>query len=152
MLKFVVQDNSPIQLCHDQEVLDGRVNFQQHDFFSPQPVHDASAFFLRQILHNYNDEDSTKILRALVPALEKCGSKTPVLINDVILPESGTVTRFEEHLLRQLDISMMVVLGAKQRSRRDWAKLLNNADSRFEIVNVQRNPLGVGLLQVHLNC
>lgn len=151
-MRFVVQDNSSIQLHHDQEGLDGRVSFQQHDFFKPQPVHDASAFFLRQILHNYNDEDSTKILRALVPALEKCGPETPVLINDVILPENGTITKFEEHLLRQVDVSMMVVLGAKQRSRRDWAKLLTNVDPRFEIVNVRMNPLGVGLLQVILKC
>lgn len=148
----MVQDKSPIQLCHDPEGLDGRVTFQQHDFFRPQPVHDASAFFLRQVLHNYNDEDSIKILRALVPALEECGRETPLLINDVVLPESGTVTRFEEHLLRQVDVSMMVLLGAKQRSQGDWARLLKNADPRFEVVKVQRNPLGVGLLQIHLQC
>ncbi|KAG6354278.1 hypothetical protein INS49_004883 [Diaporthe citri] len=149
-LRFVVQDISPLQLSHDQEDLEGRVTFQQHNFFSPQPVHDASAFFLRQVLHNHNDTDSLKILRALVPALEKCGPKTPVLINDVILPESGTVSRFEEHLLRQADVSMLVIFGAKQRSQRDWDKLLKKADPRFVIVDVQRNPLGVGLLQVHL--
>ncbi|KAI8945338.1 putative O-methyltransferase [Xylaria longipes] len=151
-LRFVVQDRSPVQLRHDQEHLAGRVSFQQHDFFNPQPIHVASAFLLRQVLHNYNDEDSIRIIRALVPALEKCGRETPVLINDVILPEAGTVTRFEEHLLRQVDVSMMVVLGAKQRSRRDWARLFNDADPRFEIVNVRSNPLGVGLLQVHLMC
>jgi hypothetical protein len=87
-----------------------------------------------------------------VPALEKCGRGTPLLINDIVLPESGTSTKFEEHLLRQVDISMMVIFGAKQRTGRDFAKLLHNADPRFEIVNVVRNPLGVGLIQVHLNC
>lgn len=149
-MRFVVQDISPVQLSHDQQDLEGRVTFQQHNFLSPQPIHDASAFLLRQVLHNNNDEDSIKILRALVPALEKSGPKTPVLINDVILPESGTVSQFEEHLLRQVDISMMVIFGAKQRSQRDWDKLLKEADSRFVIVNARRNPLGVGLLQVHL--
>lgn len=128
------------------------MSFQKHDFFSSQPIYDASAFLLRQILHNYNDVDSTRILRALVPALEKCGRGTPLLINDIVLPESGMSTKFEEHLLRQVDISMMVIFGAKQRTRRDFAKLLHNADPRFEIVNVVRNPLGVGLIQVHLNC
>lgn len=75
-----------------------------------------------------------------------------MLINDVILPESGTASQFEEHLLRQVDISMMVIFGAKQRSQRDWDKLLKEADPRFVIVDVQRNPLGVGLLEVHLLC
>jgi len=149
-LRFVVQDNSPVQLGHGEEQLGGRVNFQPHDFFELQPVHDASAFLLRQILHNHNNEDSIKIIRALVPALEKCGPATPVLISDIILPEYGTVTRFEERLLRQIDLCMMVGFGSKQRSRQDWAKLFNDADPRFQIVNAQINPLGIGLLQVHL--
>ncbi|KAI1817385.1 putative O-methyltransferase [Poronia punctata] len=149
-LNFVVQDVSPIQLTHGQDNLSGRITFQQHDFFQQQPITDASAFLLRQILHNYNDEDASKILRALVPALEKCGPETAVLINDVVLPEPGAISRFEEHLLRQADVSMMVVLGAKQRSRRDFAKLFHDVDPRFEIVDVRINPLGVGLLHVHL--
>ncbi|KAI0154666.1 putative O-methyltransferase [Xylariaceae sp. FL1272] len=149
-LRFVVQDNSPVQLSQDQQDVAGRVSFERHDFFKPQPIHDASVFFLRQILHNYNDEDCVKIIRALVPALESCGPETSVLINDIVLPESGTVTRFEEHLSRQIDISMLVLFGAKQRSQRDWARLFNDADPRFQIVRVHRNPLGVGLVQVRL--
>lgn len=132
------------------------MTFQQHDFFQVQPVRDAAAFFLRQVLHNYNDADSIRIIRALVPALEVSGEHdrlTPVLVNDVILPERGDeATRFEEHLVRQTDVAMMVILGAKQRSRRDWERLFKEADPRFEIVRVQRNPLGVGLVEVHLMC
>ncbi|KAH9905662.1 putative O-methyltransferase [Xylariomycetidae sp. FL2044] len=149
-LRFVVQDRSTVQLGHNQDHHTGRVSFQQHDFFSPQPVHDASAFLLRQILHNYHDEDGVRIIRALVPALEKCSPETPVLVNEIILPGAGTVTKFEEHLLRQADVSMMVVLGAKQRSREDWDRLFKDADQRFEIVNTHANPLGLGMLRVHL--
>ncbi len=121
-------------LSQAQDDVAGRVTFQQHDFFSPQPVHDASAFLLRQCaIHNYNDEDSIKILRGIVPALIKCGPKVPLLINDVVLPDSDTVTRFEEHHLRQVDFCMMVALGARQRSEHDFAVLLKAADERFKI-------------------
>ncbi|KAH7136181.1 S-adenosyl-L-methionine-dependent methyltransferase [Dendryphion nanum] len=154
-LHFVVQDISPNMLSQSQDStiasLKDRISFQQHDFFQPQPIHDAGAFLLRQCLHNYNDADCVKIIKAVVPALEKCKKGTPFLINDVIMPKSGSTTRYEEHHLRQVDFCMLVVLGAKQRSEEDFVELLKEADSRFKIVNVYNNALGVGLLEVHLN-
>ncbi len=130
--------------------LNGRVTFQQHDFFKVQPVHDAEAFILRQILHNYNDADCIKIIRAVVPALEKCKKGTPLLINDIIMPRGGITTRYEEHNLRQVDLCMLVLLGAKQRTEQECGDLLKEADPRFEIVKGFNNPLGTGLLEVHL--
>lgn len=131
--------------------LNSRITFQQHNFFEPQPVHNADAFLLRQCLHNYNDADCIKIIRAVVPALEKCKKGTPFLINDVIMPRSGTTTRYEEHHLRQVDFCMLVGLGAKQRTEQEFGDLLKEADPRFDIAKVYNNALGVGLLEVHLN-
>ncbi|KAK4228090.1 O-methyltransferase-domain-containing protein [Podospora fimiseda] len=158
-LRFTVQDISKTQMLSqaDMDLSDlgsGRVTFQQHDFFQPQPVRDASVFLLRQVLHNYNDADAVKILSALVPALEGCPSTTRLLINDIVLPGSdsgtGAVSKYEEHHLRQVDFSMMVALGAKQRSKLDFDQLLKKSDKRFEIMNVWRNPLGIGLVEVRL--
>jgi hypothetical protein len=36
-----------------------------HDFFSPQPVTDASVFLCRMILHDYGRSKATEILRHL---------------------------------------------------------------------------------------
>ena len=113
--------------------LRGRLTFQQHDFFKPQPVHNSNVFLLRQCLHNYNDGDCVKILRGVVPALELCNPGTPLLINEIILPESGTSTRFEERYLRQVDITMLVALGAKQRTKQEFNTLFKEADPRFEV-------------------
>ncbi|KXG50244.1 Winged helix-turn-helix transcription repressor DNA-binding [Penicillium griseofulvum] len=136
-LRFIVQDLSEQMLSQVKEEsvssTGGRVTFQRHNFFEPQPVHDA-----------------IKITRAIVPALEKCAPGTPLLLNEVILPESGSVSRHIEHHLRQVDVTMMVVLGAKQRSRREFEKLLKQADPRYEVVRTFDNPMGVGLLEVHL--
>jgi hypothetical protein len=130
--------------------LSSRITFQQHDFFEQQPVTTASAFLLRQCLHNYADPDCVKILSGIVPALEQCEPGTPLLINDVVLPESGTVSKFEEHHLRQVDLCMMVTLGAKQRSEKEWERLFKVVDERLEVRRVCRNPLGVGLIEVVL--
>lgn len=118
---------------HAVNDLKGRVIFQQHDFFTPQPVHDASAFFICQCLHNQTDDGVVKILRALIPALERCKPKTPLLINETFLPERGVMGKVEEHALRQMDICMLVLLGAKQRTEKEWRTIIEQADSRLEV-------------------
>ena len=105
----------------------------EHSFFDQQPIHDASVYFIRQCIHNWNDSDCVRILRGFVPALEKCKPKTPLLINDTILPGLNTRTKREEHDLRQLDIGMLVVVGAKQRTEAQFEKILKRADDRFEV-------------------
>ena len=112
---------------------EGRITFMVHDFFSEQPVKDAGAYFLRQVTHNWNDEDCVKIFKALVPAIEAAGPGTPLLINDTIVPEHGTTSRYQEHAFRQVDIMMLVALGAKQRTEKEFAELLARADARLKV-------------------
>jgi len=126
-----------------------RVIYMKHNFFDPQPVHNASAFFIRQCVHNWPDQECIKILRAFLPALEKCKPRTPLLINDTVLPKRSEKTRFEERGLRQLDIGMMVVLNAKQRTEKEFRRLLKDADERFEIVKVHSDG-SMGLVEVQL--
>ena len=114
--------------------IEDRIEFMQHDFFKPQPVHDAGAFFLRHVTHNWNDRQCITLFRALVPALERCKPGTPILVNDTILPDFDreTKTRFEERYLRQQDMAMFVIVGAKERTVREFEALLRQADERFK--------------------
>ena len=113
--------------------LGGRVTFMQYDFYTPQPIHDAGLFFLRQVTHNYNDETCIRIFRAFVPALEQCADGTALLINDMILPGANEKPKVEELALRQVDMAMLTGYGAKQRTKKEFLKLLKEADPRFEV-------------------
>lgn len=66
----------------------GRVQFQLHSFFTPQPIKNADVYFFRLIFHDWADEQCIDILRNLVPAL-KNGAK--ILINEIVLPEPNTI-------------------------------------------------------------
>ena len=131
--------------------LGDRVTFQQHDFFQPQPVEDGGAYFLRQITHNWNDDECIQIFRSTVPALEKCPPGTPLLINDTILPAFNTKTKYEEHLLQQLDIAMLVLAGAKQRTEEEFKILLQQADPRLK-VRESRTPLHTRRSSMSTDC
>lgn len=152
-LSFVVQDESNDMIAQGKPLLTpavrDRVTYQRHNFFHEQPVHDASAFFIRQCVHNWPDAECVKILRNFVPALEKCAPGTPLLINDTVLPKLGEKTRYEERGLRQLDIAMLVVINAKQRTEKEFRALLKEADERFEVRKVHSEG-SMGLVEVYL--
>ncbi|KXX82903.1 Sterigmatocystin 8-O-methyltransferase [Madurella mycetomatis] len=152
-LNFVVQDSNADMLAEGQESLAdhlrGRVTYSQHSFFEPQPVKDAAAFLIRQCTHNWADKDVVTIFKSFVPGLENSSPDTPLLINDIIIPEPGTWPRHQERVVRQVDMVMLVNCGAKQRTKAEFESLLKEADPRYEIRNVFDNgPLG--LLEVYL--
>lgn len=135
-LELIVQDSVSMLASaaqHDFSDLNGRVTFMPHDFFTPQPVAGAAAYLLRYVTHNWSDEDCIRIFRALVPALEKSAPGTPLLINDVVLPALGEASRYHDNRMRQVDIMMMLVLGAKQRTEEQFRTLLYDADSRLKV-------------------
>ncbi|KAI0455768.1 S-adenosyl-L-methionine-dependent methyltransferase [Xylaria acuta] len=152
-LSFIVQDASPTLLSQGRAQLpieyESRFTFQEHDFFTPQTVTNAHSFFIRQCLHNWTDEDCVKILRCFVPALEKCRDGTPLLINESVLPELGSMTRSQERLVRHVDISMLINVGGRQRSADDFRKMCKDADERLEVVKVHSTG-SMGLLEVQL--
>ncbi|KAL8793067.1 MAG: hypothetical protein Q9195_004379 [Heterodermia aff. obscurata] len=78
-----------------------RVEFMQHDFFEPQPI---KAILILQ-----------RLKQAMVP-------NSTILIDEIILPE----TRAHFHAA-QSDIMMMILLGAVERTEKEFHKLLHDA-------------------------
>lgn len=54
-----------------------------HDFFQPQPVKDASVFFLRHIIHDWPDTYARKILKRLRAS---AGPSTKLILCDYLVP------------------------------------------------------------------
>ncbi|KAI1348227.1 S-adenosyl-L-methionine-dependent methyltransferase [Xylaria sp. FL0043] len=156
-LYFVVQDASTNMLAEGQGLLTDdvkqRISFTQHSFFEPQPRREndpAAAYLLRQCTHNWCDRDVVTMFRCLVPGLESSGPATPLLVNDIVMPEPGeSWPRLLERDLRQIDMIMLVSFGGKQRTKAEFEALLREADPRYEVRKVHATgPLG--LLEIYL--
>ncbi|KAH7409862.1 putative O-methyltransferase [Phaeosphaeria sp. MPI-PUGE-AT-0046c] len=104
------------------------VEFAAHDFFQEQPVKHADVYVLRWILHNWPDAYCHKILQALVPALKK-GAK--VLVMDGVTPPMGVLPNTVERKVREMDVTMMEIGNAKERSEEEWKALVGALDKRF---------------------
>ena len=163
-LSFLVQDGVPDMLAQGQRLLAvedpavaHRIELLQHDFFQPQPPPErlttrgpVAAFFLRHVFHNWNDADAVAIARALVPALEAAAPGTPLIISDRVLPRLGDgVPLHEERGMRQMDMMMMVGLGAKERTEAEWEALFRAADERLVVKRVHAQGAS-GILEVVL--
>ena len=56
-LSVIVQDNNTAMLQQAKETQDlsdlkHRIKFAKYDFFTPQPIKDAGAYLMCQIIHN----------------------------------------------------------------------------------------------------
>lgn len=104
-----------------------------HNFFTPQSVHGARAYYLHSVLHDWGDDDCVKILEALKPAMVKGYSK--LLLHELVVPNEGanwSITAMDQ---------LMLVLGAmKERTETQWENILQKAGLR--VVQVFRYEMG----------
>ena len=154
-LKIAVQDGDAAMLAIGPKLLSdsvrGRISFTHANFFEPQQHLGASAYLIRQCTHNWADHHVVKILKAIVPGLEGSAPGTPLLINDMIMPEPGSeVARLWERERRQADMVMLVCYGAKQRTISEFNALLKQADPRYVLSKVHGEKGALGLLEVYL--
>ncbi|OTA67154.1 putative O-methyltransferase [Hypoxylon sp. EC38] len=140
-LRLIVQDwPEAISKLREQPGL--RVEFMAHNIFEEQPVKGADAYIFRQVLHDWPDKYCVKILKALVPALKR-GAR--VFVFDVVLNIHGESTNTEERKIRAMDLTMLEMGNAKERTIDEWLSLFRQADSRF-IFKSQVLPLHSRLL------
>jgi hypothetical protein len=142
-LRFQVQDFG--DLAEESSVLQqsagvsDRVQFCPHSFFEPQPetCRKAAVYFLRNIMHNWPDLYCRRILKPIVEAM---GSDSRLLICDIVLPEPNTMPKTQEAQVRALDIVMLSMFNAQERSYEDWQELFTNVDSRLRITALVGRP------------
>ncbi|OTA59190.1 S-adenosyl-L-methionine-dependent methyltransferase [Hypoxylon sp. EC38] len=143
-LSFVVQDVEPVIVAAEKDVpvdLADRIKFMTHDFLTEQPVLGADVYFFRWIFHNWSDKYSIQILRNLIPAL-KPGAK--IVVNDNVLPQPGSMSRWQEDRIISMDLAMMEIHNSRERDLDDWAALFSSADPGFEFQG-GRQPAGSNL-------
>lgn len=98
-----------------------------HDFFQPQPVKGARFYYMRQIMHDWSDDECRTILGHLVQAMDAAESR--LLIDDYVMPPTDA-----EFRAIHMDVCMMIYLRSEERTERRWRSLLNSAG--LEIVKV----------------
>ncbi|KIL66636.1 hypothetical protein M378DRAFT_75009 [Amanita muscaria Koide BX008] len=166
-LKIIIQDRAPVienglQVWKKElpnALQSGRVQFQAHSFLTTQPQKNADVFFMKNILHDWSDEFSYKILK---PLRDAATPKTRLVIVEVVAPYAchdpndgatsdivGAVPQeAPEPLLANwgivnqtaysLDMAMLNLFLGQERTIGQFDRLLKSAG--WKIVAVHRQP------------
>ncbi|KAI6089581.1 S-adenosyl-L-methionine-dependent methyltransferase [Hypoxylon rubiginosum] len=119
---------------------DGRIELQVHDFFTPQPIRGARAYFMRSVLHDWPDEQCRKILGHLKGAMEPGYSK--ILISDCVVSDQQAAW---QHV--SLDLYMMAQVSSRERTEREWRALI--VSSGLDVTGIYNEGDGnEGLIEV----
>lgn len=164
-LSFIVQDKANLESQFHNNIPaheKSRFSFQPHDIFTPQSVKGADVYFMRATLHKFPDKHAVVIIKNIVPAMQT--NKSRLVTMDVVMDGGdhptdhagnedaiGTASRLSQagmgqtgaitRLNTSIDLQMMVVLNAKERTREEWTRLFRDADERF-VLEACKQPLG----------
>jgi hypothetical protein len=95
------------------------------NFFESVPA-GGDAYIMKWIIHDWNDELATKILK-------NCRNQMPangrLILVDCVVPETD-----EPHFSKFIDVNMLVMTGGKERTAKEFEKLLDAAGFKLERV------------------
>jgi hypothetical protein len=100
------------------------------DFF--KEVHKSEVYIMKWVLHDWNDEDSIKILRNIRKAIIP-GPASRLIILESILSD-GRMGR----LSRYGDINMMIAAGGQERTEKQWRNLAAQTGWKIEGIHYLR--------------
>jgi hypothetical protein len=106
------------------------------DFFDSVPP-GADLYLLKSVIHDWPDEAAVRILTRVREAMDEAGS---VMVIDYLLPPDG-----ERGSAHSMDLTMMVMLGARERTIAEFRELFEAAKLRLtETVLVADHVLAIG--------
>ncbi len=109
--------------------LSARIAVVGGDFFN-DPLPSADAYLLMDLIHDWSNDDAARILAAVRAATPP---HARVLIIETLVPETAG-----PHFGKTLDIIMLAVTGGRERTRTEYAALLDAAGLRLDRVLATR--------------
>jgi len=118
--------------------LENRCRAEVADFFKSVPA-GGDAYIMKHIIHDWNDQQCTTILRNCLHALTAAGKKK----GKVLLLESVISADNAPHFAKWLDLEMLVFPGGRERTEKEFAALFEGAGFKLTRVVPTESPLCV---------
>jgi predicted transcriptional regulator len=113
--------------------VESRCTTHPTDFFASVPA--ADAYVMKHIIHDWNDEKATTILKNCARA--GIGKTRVILMESVVAPGN------EPHFAKWLDLEMLLLPGGKERTEAEFAKLFEGAGLKLTRVVPTKGALWV---------
>jgi hypothetical protein len=114
--------------------LAGRVTTASGDFFKAVPS-GGDAYIMKHIIHDWDDEKATAILKNIRSVLPKDGR---VILLEAVLPAGNA-----PHFGKIMDLEMLVMAGGRERTEEEFRKLFAGAGFNVTRIIATKSPLSV---------
>ncbi|MBV9211219.1 MAG: methyltransferase [Acidobacteria bacterium] len=104
------------------------------DFFESVPE-GGDAYILKWIIHDWDEERATSILRNCHRAMKENGK---LLLVEAVVPEG-----VEPHFSKFIDLNMLVMTGGRERTQEEYRKLFEASGFRLTKVVETPSPMSV---------
>ena len=125
---------------HAREHIASGVSERMHlvagDFFVSVPE-GGDAYLLKQVLHDWSDEDCIRILKACRQAMKP--SSKLLVIDPIVQPDEGPETTFA----KLTDLLMLVVHAGRERTAAEFARLFASSGFKLNRIISTESPVGI---------
>jgi SAM-dependent methyltransferase len=104
------------------------------DFFEAVPK-GADLHLLKQIVHDWNDEQATRLLQNCHRALAPAGK---LLLVEMVIPSDNLPSPAQA-----MDLNMLVILGGQERTKEQFERLFQVAGFKLDRIIPTRSPFNV---------
>jgi len=119
---FVLQELSEvIASAKESGTLPPGVQFQSHDFLTPNPVQGAKAYHFRACLHDWPDATCVRMLNCVASAM---APDSRLLIAEALLPEDPSEAMGG---LMGIQDMLMLCIGGKERTAEGFERIVQEA-------------------------
>jgi hypothetical protein len=118
----------------EKEGVGNRVESIAGDFFHSVPP-GGDAYILKNIIHDWNDEQSISILKNIQSVMN---ATSKVLLIELIIPEGN-----EPSLSKLVDLQMLVTTGGKERTEDEFRRILEASGLRLTKIYPTKSPLSL---------
>lgn len=118
----------------EAEGLSARCQAVAGDFFESVPE-GGDAYILKWIIHDWDEERATRILRNCHRAMKEHGK--------LLLVEAVVPTGSEPHFSKFIDLNMLVMTGGRERTEDEYRKLFESSGFRLTRIVPTDSPMSV---------
>lgn len=128
------KDDNLIKKCK----LEHRCESIEGDFFKSVPKN-GDIYILKEVLHDWNDENSIKILKKCANAMNEEGK--------ILIIEHAVDMSYPDSLL--LDVSMLLTTGGQERTKKEFKNILKK--SGLILTKVYKTKSSLKIIECSLN-
>ncbi|KAL4734483.1 S-adenosyl-L-methionine-dependent methyltransferase [Aspergillus similis] len=123
--RVIVQEIAEALIHVDAKAPDG-IEFMEYDCFTPQPIMGAKFYYLRYVMHLWQDDKCVEALKMIISAM---GPESRTIIDEVVIPACGVPWQAATQ-----SILLTTALAGTERTLPQWEKLLEAAG--LKILNI----------------